>query len=114
MQLVANWKNSIILNQEVNGKVNLVLRMTNKGSWFAFVKDFTMDYRSFCIFILLVQRLFKDPTKRQETRYLPLLDNDPIYKARLTTKVIQGPGLWVNFLSANCPEMLSLRKFSEK
>ena len=88
-QLVSNWKKLNNSKSRGKSKANLVLGMKNKGSWFAFVMDSTIDFKSFCILNFVVKILFEDPKKDKKLDILYFL-NAQTHNSRLTTKLIYG------------------------
>ena len=98
-------RSSQIINESFKGKCSLILGISNYSSWFAVVKDTTIDSIVFSACMKMLERLLR--FKRLGGKTVPkiLLDNARTHKSKLTLNVIAKLKIEVWFLPPYCPEV---------
>ena len=103
-------RSSALLNQNITGKSSLILGVSNRGSWFALVKESTMDARWFWIYLKLIEKAFRDQINEWPTIPVVIIDNAPTHTAKLTKKIADTLSFEIKYLPPYWPEVASVEQ----
>ena len=98
-------RSSALLNQNITGKSSLILEVSNRGSWFALVKESTMNARWFWIYLKLIEKAFRDQINEWPTIPVVIIDNAPTHTAKLTKKIADTLSFEIKYLPPYWPEV---------
>ena len=98
-------RSSALLNQNITEKLRLILGVSNRGSWFALVKESTMNSKWFWIYLKLIEKVFGDQINEWLAMPFIIIDNVPIHTSKLTKKKTDSLSFGIKYLPSYWPEV---------
>ena len=109
MKLEYSWlligRSSALLNQNITGKSSLIMEVSNRGSWFAIVKESTMNSKWFWIYLKLIEKAFGDQINEWHVMPFVIIDNTSIHTSKLTKKIADSLSFGIKYLPPYWPEV---------
>ena len=99
-----------ILNDRFKGRAWLILATWSDGRWFGIILQKTANSNIFCIFLKLLELLFKNENLQTSEMPMALMDNAPTHWSRLTKQWVEKLPFEVRFLAPYNPELAPVEK----
>ena len=96
---------SSIINDFWKGRANLILSVGSNAQWFGVIKTGTVDSKTFCIFIKLLEKVLLETESVGQWIPVVIMDNARIHSSIYTRSVMNNSKLKVKFLPPYCPEV---------